>query len=173
MKNVKFKILSVLLIALFSASSANANIYDINFTSGTYDLNAVVTTTNVLNSVGGYDITGISGTISNSIGAITALVANPNQPNPFDNGSFSYNNVLFPTSQPLDISGVLFTANAGSTTWNLWGNSANDYELYSYSPGVDVHGTFSVTAVPEPESYAMILAGLGLVGFMVRRRKND
>lgn len=25
--------------------------------------------------------------------------------------------------------------------------------------------------VPEPESYAMLLAGLGLMGFMVRRKK--
>ncbi len=30
----------------------------------------------------------------------------------------------------------------------------------------------TVTAVPEPESYAMIMAGLGLMGFIVRRRKN-
>ena len=29
-----------------------------------------------------------------------------------------------------------------------------------------------VAAVPEPESYAMLLAGLGLVGAMVRRRKS-
>jgi len=27
------------------------------------------------------------------------------------------------------------------------------------------------TAVPEPETYAMLLAGLGLMGFMVRRKK--
>ncbi|KAB8042190.1 choice-of-anchor A family protein [Janthinobacterium aquaticum] len=29
-----------------------------------------------------------------------------------------------------------------------------------------------VSAVPEPETYAMLLAGLGLVGFAARRRKN-
>jgi hypothetical protein len=28
-----------------------------------------------------------------------------------------------------------------------------------------------VTAVPEPESYAMLLAGLGLMGFIARRRR--
>ena len=28
-----------------------------------------------------------------------------------------------------------------------------------------------VDVVPEPESYAMMLAGLGLLGFIVRRRK--
>jgi len=36
-------------------------------------------------------------------------------------------------------------------------------------------GTFdahiSVAAVPEPETYAMLLAGLGLIGFSARRRK--
>jgi hypothetical protein len=31
--------------------------------------------------------------------------------------------------------------------------------------------SFSVSAVPEPETYAMMLAGLGLVGFAARRRK--
>ncbi len=30
---------------------------------------------------------------------------------------------------------------------------------------------FNVTAVPEPETYAMLLAGLGLVGAIARRRK--
>ena len=34
-------------------------------------------------------------------------------------------------------------------------------------------GVWSATAVPEPETYAMLLAGLGLVGFMSRRRKNS
>jgi hypothetical protein len=28
-----------------------------------------------------------------------------------------------------------------------------------------------VAAVPEPETYALMLAGLGLVGFMARRKK--
>ena len=31
---------------------------------------------------------------------------------------------------------------------------------------------FNVTAVPEPETYAMFMAGLGLMGFIARRRKN-
>ncbi|MTV36441.1 FxDxF family PEP-CTERM protein [Duganella radicis] len=30
---------------------------------------------------------------------------------------------------------------------------------------------FTVTAVPEPETYAMLIAGLGLVGFAARRRR--
>jgi hypothetical protein len=31
----------------------------------------------------------------------------------------------------------------------------------------------NLAPVPEPETYAMMLAGLGLMGIMVRRRKNE
>lgn len=33
------------------------------------------------------------------------------------------------------------------------------------------HYAIAVSSVPEPETYAMLLAGLGLVGFIARRRK--
>ena len=39
-------------------------------------------------------------------------------------------------------------------------------------PNVGYHGTISVTAVPEPETYALLLAGLGLMGTIARRRSN-
>jgi hypothetical protein len=31
----------------------------------------------------------------------------------------------------------------------------------------------SVAAIPEPETYAMLVAGLGLLGFTARRRKQQ
>ena len=33
-------------------------------------------------------------------------------------------------------------------------------------------GAISVTAVPEPETYAMMLAGLAALGFLARRRQS-
>jgi hypothetical protein len=46
---------------------------------------------------------------------------------------------------------------------DLVGSSASQFKIAS------TIGT--VSAVPEPETYAMLLAGLGLVGTMIRRRK--
>lgn len=51
---------------------------------------------------------------------------------------------------------------------------ANRYFLFTYdgSTGHQYGGDPStVAAVPEPESYAMLLAGLGVLGFAARRRK--
>jgi hypothetical protein len=44
---------------------------------------------------------------------------------------------------------------------------------YSNSPKTNSFETanYSVTPVPEPETYALMLGGLGLVGFMARRRR--
>jgi len=43
-----------------------------------------------------------------------------------------------------------------------WNGSANNYNLVSAN---------MVAAVPEPETYAMFLAGLGAMGFVARRRQ--
>jgi hypothetical protein len=63
---------------------------------------------------------------------------------------------------------VLFTpfdyAVSGPLTLIIKGTSAANA---SYS------GTLNVTAVPEPESYALLLAGLGVLGFVARRRRQN
>ncbi|HEY3633581.1 MAG TPA: PEP-CTERM sorting domain-containing protein [Caldimonas sp.] len=55
--------------------------------------------------------------------------------------------------------------------------------LFSYEDGDATTGDFdyndmavkveSIAAVPEPETYAMLLAGLGAMGFVARRRKSS
>jgi hypothetical protein len=50
-------------------------------------------------------------------------------------------------------------------TLTLVGNTNKSIAQYS--------GEISVTAVPEPETYAMFIAGLGVLGFMARRRRQQ
>lgn len=57
---------------------------------------------------------------------------------------------------------------AGQTLWLRWkdaNDSGSDHGL-----AID-NFSLSVTAVPEPGTYALMLAGLGAVGFLARRRR--
>jgi hypothetical protein len=49
------------------------------------------------------------------------------------------------------------------------GSSQYSFSLYTSATAQD-YLVASVTAVPEPETYAMMLAGMGLLGFTARRR---
>jgi len=49
--------------------------------------------------------------------------------------------------------------------------SIHQDSYYAYNSNNPGTWTISAVPVPEPETYAMMLAGLGLMGFMVRRKK--
>jgi len=55
---------------------------------------------------------------------------------------------------------LLFHWSNKITSFSLTGTSLSNYRAYA-------------APVPEPETYAMLIAGLGLVGFMARRRKQQ
>lgn len=55
-----------------------------------------------------------------------------------------------------------------------WGTSIGNVRVLNLEKYVSGQWTYSqdqLTMVPEPETYAMMLAGLGLIGFMARRRR--
>lgn len=60
-------------------------------------------------------------------------------------------------------------------TLNFTPESSGSYSFSYLNVGGDNVGALldnvSVSAVPEPEIYAMLLVGLGMMGFMTRRRK--
>ncbi len=80
--------------------------------------------------------------------------------------------VLLDSALPGNLDGLSFLSAAGG----IIGLDSVGYEFGSGLAGYRVarngDGLF-LAPVPEPESWAMLLAGLGLVGFMARRRTKD
>ena len=78
------------------------------------------------------------------------------------------------------ISGVANNANFAFRVVSAFAPDSNAYAASSSSYAgtgtwrfdmVTVNGT-AIAAVPEPKNYAMLLAGLGLMGFIARRRSS-
>lgn len=61
----------------------------------------------------------------------------------------------------------LVTLDAGGYYFSLVGRTAANSGVYTLSSAA------TAVPVPEPETYAMLLAGLGVVGFVARRRKEQ
>jgi len=50
--------------------------------------------------------------------------------------------------------------------------TVTDIDASQFAPfSHDAEGMHMVTTIPEPETYAMLFAGLGLMGFVARRRR--
>ena len=113
-----------------------------------------------------------------------ALVPNPNAPQPYDNGTWTWDNQLFPgSSQLLSAYGINFGYTFSSTQYYIAPWYDNGYVTQSiYSNGGTVPGSsallttgesssVTLTAVPEPSTYAMALAGLACGGYSLFRRR--
>ena len=166
------KYLSVGLLVAASAASftVNAAIVELGNLSGTYantfersagafidNIKFSITTPSNLGSAANHlDLSfNIPGIGNVDLYNITGMYYNITGPGSFTTGTLSADNTTHSTI--LNV--------AGDYQVNLFGNATGTkVGLYAVA--------LNVTAVPEPETYALMLAGLGLVGFAARRRKS-
>ena len=158
-------------VGALSATSASALTWAVNYSSAGNPTSASLrfTTGSTMNSIGGYDITGVTGYVDGD--TIMLMESNPNAPFQATSMSnlFYFDNVLG-GSPFLTNAGALFKS--ASFEYNLFSSGAG-YELYKAGNGqylANSSGTATLAAVPEPASWALMVAGFGLVGGAMRRR---
>lgn len=101
-------------------------------------------------------------------------------------GTFSFENLWlrswFGSSNAATVTGLLNGVQVGSVSASIgsgWTNYAGNFSQIDtlrigangYFLVDDITLNSPVAPVPEPETYAMMLAGLGMVGFLARRRR--
>lgn len=165
----------VAVAVLAFAGSASAAVHVLNYvSSGGTPMTGhfVITTLDTLNAASGYDITGISGDIDGDM--ITSLTLNPNQPFTATSadGLFNYDDVWFSGMPHLSNGGVLGTLMSG-LEFNFFSDNADTYELYLADGRTYTANSIGTAfgAVPEPATWALMIAGFGLAGMSLRRRQ--
>jgi hypothetical protein len=156
---------AILTLVSTAADTASAKVFDFSYTGAGVSGSGVITTGD---SGSPYTITNITGAANGK--AITGL-----------SNYAAADNLLYYQAQPyVDFSGLSFSTGSGPTEidWGLgWTGSAYGIVDSLSDPTGACCGVtplqFSVTAVPEPSLWTIVLLGVGAVGAVIRTRRRD
>ena len=173
----KHILLASALLSIAAAAPACASTYALTY-SGVFDRSGGsllaslrIVTSNTLNAKGGYSVNSVTGSVFDE--TVIGITPNVNAPDETSGFGFIFDNNFFNVNPILNLSGLLFETSTGY--WNLWGAEPDTYSLFKNLKGIRSYtgassGSLTVAAVPEPASWALFVAGFGLVGFASRRR---
>lgn len=177
------KILATIFLTICALSSASAQTF-VNATSTLTSLGSFAAGTYVITSSGTVDLVGTTAFTMNPDGTPTTTVNMPGYEYFNPSGSFIADGLFGQAGTNAKIGALVGTFSSNplqASDWFLIGYSTQVtlltdgfiYASVNETYRVNDSGAFSVsvTAVPEPETYALMLAGLGLMGAIVRRRK--
>jgi hypothetical protein len=174
---------------MYRTSAPGDNLTGMGFTSGTPILMGTINSTNFSSSFTAFgappvtfdqheanNYPGVTSVVGTGASSFNATITSFN-PNYFP--TFSASNLtlsFFNTSQVTPFREVdpsaRFSSNGVAngdvvaTRGAINGISGPDFQFQA-----DANTSFQVSAIPEPETYALMLGGLGLVGFVVGRRR--
>jgi hypothetical protein len=163
--------------ALFSyAQAAQASTY---LFTGSLTANGPIVVSLDITTAGaegaGFAITDVTGTVLGDAVTLLGSVATPPNYNTSPDGEWYYDNVLYPTSDPVfDNPGLLLLNTVSNTDVNIFspGNGA-PYTL-GQSPNQQQENLFgTLTATPLPSAWTMMIAGFCGLGFLACRGKRN
>lgn len=136
-------------------------------------IGGVVATPNVDN-LGSFSLSGAAFTYTGNAFDLRVTFTAPPGTAP---GSGVFTSVLSGMVTAIDNGGVFVDFNNTPQHFTFTGGgsfdlSVNDVSMTAGNTVAVTGQITSVTSVPEPETYAMMLAGLGVMGFVSRKRKN-
>ena len=163
--------LKLLAAAALSALACGAQATTIDWgVHGDLEVAAVLTDPGAFSDIINFSIPGTSDIASTTVANNLMTVLNLND------GMVS----LYQEAGAVDnlVGSYSFDGTTGSTWHSMLNLTAGDYYYQITGTATGSQGGFysissTVTPVPEPETYAMLLAGLGIVGSLYRRRRSS